>query len=43
VATQIRGYLASSKKHRVVYDDGDKELVNLALESFQWLDDKKRR
>lgn len=34
----IRGYLASSKKHRVVYDDGDKELVNLALESFQWLD-----
>jgi hypothetical protein len=34
----VRGYLASSNKHRVVYDDGDKELVNLTLESFQWLD-----
>ena len=34
----VRGYQASCNKHRVVYDDGDKQLVNLSVEIFQWLD-----
>jgi hypothetical protein len=33
----VRGYTASGNKHHVVYDDGDTELLNLSLESFEWL------
>ena len=35
----VLGFHPSTGKHRVVYDDGEKELVLLAKEKLQWLPD----